>query len=269
MLGNTPQIPFRLPYTSQAPSFTIPDAERSLADFADIEVWAQPDAGNVLVPSPKLRIASRFGAWTLDTDGPNISIGSGLAEATEVLTISGGNDAGQEPPHVPGFTFSGDYFAAVLLKFDDAADMGAVHHIFSAGIAGTATALQCYNNGGALFLKHGANNNSQAGVFAQGGEYLVLVTYDSEADKARAYVNSLTPVGWGGAENVAGPAGGDQELTIGARWDGAKVGMNQALDGVVRAVWAGRAPWGAARYDGIRSAFLQRVASLYSDITLA
>jgi hypothetical protein len=85
----------------------------------------------------------------------------------------------------------------------------------------------------------------------------------------KAYINSREAVHWDGT-NATGVIGGDGDVTIGSRWQTGNGKAVQLLGGFCRAAWIGRAPWGAARYDGVRNEFMTRVASLYpDDITLA
>ncbi|MBR9893338.1 hypothetical protein GYB14_16690 [bacterium] len=269
LIGNINRIPYALPYASQAAEYDVPAGEQRLSDYPDLEIWMQPDQGNVIAPSPNLAIASRFGGYAFTAKGAGTFVTTDLTEAVEVVQFPVGAPTGSEPLRAEGYNLGGDYVLCGLFRFDDAADMSStVHTLFSAGIDGTASKVQVYALGGSLIVRHNATDCARTGVFSAGEEYLVMITFDAATGDCKAYVNSTVELGWS-SENALAAAGGDDALAIGGRWIAGKAKGAQIMDGVCRAAWAGRAPWGMSRYDTVRTSFLTEVAGLYSDITLA
>lgn len=266
--GNVPRHPFPLPYRSRSIAYTVPAGEAALADFKDIELFIQPDQGNVLAGAPNMQIASRYGGYIAKAVDDDIALTTGLAEGVPVVSFPGGSPNDTEPLHVPGYTLGGDYMLCILFGFDGDATMSAAQTLFAAGLDGTASSLKVFMLNSGLYVRHDSGDTVKSSVFSAGEQYLVMVTYDATADEIKGYVNSTSSLTWT-ADAATGAAGGDDGLQIGSRWNAGRTKINQALDGKVRAAWAARAPWGQAAYDTVRTDFLTAVAGLYGDITLA
>ena len=261
--------PGALPNKSQAATISIPATELSLSEFGDIDAWMQPDQGNVLAASPNLQVFSRFGGHSFTAKGADIAVGTDMTNSVEVVSFAGGSPTGSAPLRASGLYLGGDYMLCGIFGFDADAVMSDVHTFFSSGIQGTTSAQHIYASDGALVVKHDALSHTEVGAFTAGNTYFSMICYEAATDTLKAYINSREAVHWDGT-NATGVIGGDGDVTIGSRWQTGNGKAVQLLGGFCRAAWIGRAPWGAARYDGVRNEFMTRVASLYpDDITLA
>lgn len=263
MLGNIPRIPGVLPTLAPRTAYAVPAAESRLMAYSDIEVWMQPDLGNARKVGDLLTVAGRKGRVAISTV-PAIALGTGMAGALETINIpASGTVAGKQPLHVPDYEITGDYFMAMVCRFDAAAAMGStVYRFFSAGIDGGAD-VELYTQNGALYQRHvAASNASATGKFVAGASYLVWATYDATLNKAALGVNTMDPLPLA-SENLTGAAGAGRPLVIGGKFTAAGSGAEQMFQGQIRAAFVGRTAWYAPSKQLIRRRFLSEVASLY------
>lgn len=252
-----------LPNQSFAPVYVPPQAERDLARFTDIDVWMQPDQANVLATEPHLHVFSRVNGYDIRSAGPDISVGTGLTGAKQVINFAGGSPAGQTPLVVENFKLGGSYFVGGIFTIDANANMNNAQTFCSVGVNNTPTSLSLFQQQGILRVRHGSNDHASVSEFVAGGTYMINACYDADADDIKAYINSLTPVTWE-TSNATGAVGGDLDLRIGSQWNTSQTNVINMLDGTCRAAWAGRAPWGRSDYDATRNNFMTRMAAIYA-----
>lgn len=262
MFGNVPMIPGVLPTMAPRTVYPAIAAETRMADYTDIEVWLQPDRGNTRKVGNLTTVTCRSAHVALSTV-PTIGPGTGMAGGVETINSPAGNANGAQPLHIPGYEITGDYFMAMVCRFDAAATMGAtVYRFFSAGIDGGAD-IELYAQNGVLYHRHGSNHNAIAGIgFAAGTSYLVWATYDATLNKGAAGVNKMDGMTLS-PENLTGAAGAGRAVVIGGKFNAAGSGAEQMFHGQIRAAFIGRTAWYAPAKQLIRRTFLTELASLY------
>ncbi|MCR5856003.1 hypothetical protein [Mesorhizobium sp. J428] len=271
MTGSIPKIPFALPHIPARPAFTVPGAEGRMLDFEDIELWIQPDLGNVRTGAGNyLSITGRKG-WRAQSNDAKIALGTGMANAIPTINMAAGvTTLGKLPLHVPGYIISGSYFVAVLFRWASTAVFDAtVYRFMSAGITGGAD-VEFYSTSNRLVLRH-TDALSQTAVLtmAANTSYLVWASYDAALNQAKVGINSASATAWS-TNALTGAGGAGREIVIGSVLNAEKTQGSQPLLGEVRGFWAGRTPWVAPETDTVREAFLREIASLYpDDITLS
>lgn len=271
--GNIPTIPLVLPSLAAQASYTIPDIEKRMMQFDDINLWVQPDLGNVRRSGKNLRIAGRKGYQAYASDDA-IVVGTGMAQGIATINMPGGNTAsGELPMHVPDYALGGSYMVAALLRFSSSATLsGTAYQIFSAGVDASASAMNLYMLNGALYLRHGTTNqNIKLGpLIALNTSYLVMASYDADADEAILCLNSATPLVLN-TEALTGAAGGDRDLCIGGKFNPQRSAGTQLFHGAIRAAWASNTThWVGDAKASLREAFVAMVGDLYgADITIS
>ncbi|MCR5859733.1 hypothetical protein [Mesorhizobium sp. J428] len=270
MTGSIPKIPFALPNIAARPTFSIPDAEKRILDFEDIELWLQPDLGNVRAQASNyLSITGRKG-WLAQSNDAKIVLGTGMEDIIPTINFTSGNTtAGKNPLHVPGFVIDGSYFVAVLLRFAAGTTFDSTtYRIISGGISG-GTDVEFYCQNDRLSLRHGSGQSQTlAQSFAADTSYLIWGSYDAGTNQAAVGINSPTALVWS-TDNLTGAAGSGREIVIGGQFNAGRTQGEQLFNGQMRGFWAGRTAWVEPEFDVIRAAFLGEIASLYpDDITL-
>ena len=270
--GNIPTIPLALPGLAAQPSYTIPDIEKRMMQFDDINLWVQPDLGNVRRSGKNLRIAGRKGYQAIASDDA-IVVGTGMAQTIETINLPGGNTgSGELPLHVTDYLLGGSYMVSALVRFSASASLsGIAYQIFSAGVDGSDSAMNLYMLNNALYLRHGTTNQNirLSPLFALNSSYHIMASYDVVADKAELCINSATPLVLN-TEALDGPAGGDRELCIGGKFNPQKSAGTQLFHGSIRAAWASNTThWVGDEKASVREAFVDMVGDLYgNDITI-
>ena len=266
--GSIPKLPVSLPSIAGQNVYTIPDGERRLLQFEDIDLWVQPDLGNVKRVGSKLIAAGRKG-YTASTNASTITVGTGMENGIATINIPGGTLSDKLPLSVKDYRIVGSYFAAILFRWDAAVSLsGAAYQLFNCGVEG-GDDVELYMLNNALYLRHGEAQNATSGTrFAANTSYLVWASYDANSDTAEYGINSASPETWT-SELLTGSPNCQRDLVIGGKFNPAGTGGAQLLHGQVRGFWAGPVNWATSDKAAIREAFISEIAALYpDDITL-
>lgn len=269
MRNIVPVLPFAVPGLAAAPQFEVPAIEKSIAQI-DFDLWIQPDLGNDISPAPRLQVASRVGGHVAKSTDPDVTFAAGMGEGVPVVRTPSGSSLNVTPFGVEGFTLSDSFTIAMVVRVDAAAPMSQVQTLFSAGIPGTNSSLLIFFQSGNLSVRmqNGIVLTSDTAPLAAGGEYLIVVSYDSAFNVLRAFVNDTAPLTWDREDGTLGIVGTDGGVVFGAKPDAAGTGSTQGFDGEIRAVWINAQPWANDSFALLRERFIGWVAQSYAGIVL-